>query len=73
MGKKQIKTLENIYVKKVIPLDKMRNIQLIFRETEFRMAGVSADMVTGTAAVNHLKEAIKEIDQLWADASGALN
>ncbi len=72
LGKKQIKTLEDIYVKKVMPLDQMRNIQLIFRETEFRMAGVAADMVTGTAAVNHLKEAIKEIDELWAEAGEEL-
>ncbi len=73
MGKKQIKTLEDIYVKKVIPLDQLRQVQLIFRETEFRMAGVAADMVTGTAAVNHLKEASKEVDALWAAASMELS
>jgi len=72
MGKKQIKTLEDIYIQKVVPLDQMRNIQLIFRETEFRMAGVSADMVTGTAAVNHLKESIKRVEELWATAGAAL-
>jgi methyl-accepting chemotaxis protein len=72
MGKKQIKTLEDIYVKKVIPLDMMRNIQLTFREMEFRMAGVSADMVTGTAAVTHLKESVKAIDELWEKASSQL-
>jgi methyl-accepting chemotaxis protein len=69
MGKKQIKTLEDIYVKKVIPLDKMRNIQLKFREIEFRMAGVSADMVSGTAAVSHLKESLKVVDDLWAETN----
>jgi methyl-accepting chemotaxis protein len=72
MGKKQISTLENIYVKKVSPLDKMRKIQLIFRETEFRIAGVMSDMVTGTAAVNHLKESIKEVEALWEETAPAL-
>lgn len=72
MGKKQTKTLEDIYVQKVIPLDQMRTIQLIFRETEFRMAGVSAGIVTGTAAVNHLKESIQSVDELWAAAGAAL-
>jgi len=72
MGKKQIETLEDIYIQKVVPLDQMRSIQLIFRETEFRMAGVSADIVTGTAAVNHLKESIKSVEDLWATAGSAI-
>jgi len=67
MGKNQIKTLENIYVKKVVPLDQMRKIQLILREFEYRMMGVAADMMTGTGAANHLKLALKEIDSLWKE------
>ncbi len=73
MGKKQINTLEDIYVKKVVPLDKMRKIQLIFREFEFRMAGVSAKIVDGSAAVNHLKASIKEVDDIWENISPSLN
>ena len=72
LGQKQINTLEHIYVDNVIPLDQLRKIQLIFRETEFRMGGAMADIVTPTAAVNHLKQSLNKIDSLWADASSAL-
>ncbi len=40
LGKGQIRNLEEIYNKKVIPLDNLRKVQLIFRELEYRMAGV---------------------------------
>ena len=72
LGQKQIDTLEHIYVDNVIPLDKLRKIQLIFRETEFRMSGAMADIVTPTAAVNHLKLSIKTVDSLWGEASSSL-
>jgi methyl-accepting chemotaxis protein len=68
LGKRQLNTLEDIYAKKVVPLDKLRKIQLIFREIEFRMPGAMGDIVTGTAAVNHIKLATKDIDELWKDA-----
>ena len=73
LGKKQIHALESIYVEKIIPLDELRKIQLTFREVEFRMAGVISDMVTGTAAVTHLKESIKEVDALWEKAKKELS
>ncbi len=69
MGQNQIKTLETIYIDNFIPLDQLRQIQLKFRELEFRMTGAVANMVTPTAAVNHLKTSIKELDQLWQEAS----
>ncbi len=72
MGTTQISTLEDIYVKKVMPLDKLRKIQLVFREMEFRMMGAVANVVTGTGAVNHLKVALKNIDVLWKEASSML-
>ena len=72
LGQKQIDTLEHIYVDNVIPLDKLRKIQLIFRETEFRMSGAMADIVTPTAAVNHLKLSTKTVDSLWGEASSSL-
>jgi methyl-accepting chemotaxis protein len=73
MGKNQIAALEGMYTKNVIPLDKLRKIQLIFRETEFRMAGVMTGMIDGTAAVNHLKASLKEVDSLWKDVKPVLN
>ncbi|MBI5663747.1 MAG: hypothetical protein HZC49_01470, partial [Nitrospirae bacterium] len=60
-GKNQRAALEVMCTKNVVPLDRLRKIQLIFRETEFRMAGVMTDMIDGTAAVNHLKSSLKEV------------
>jgi len=71
-GKNQIAALENIYVQKVMPLNKLRQIQLLFREIEGRMTGVAADMVSGTAAANHLKISVKEINHLWGSVKGEL-
>ncbi len=73
MGKNQITALESMYTKNVIPLDKLRKIQLIFRETEFRMAGVMTDMIDGTAAVNHLHASLKEVDSLWEDVKPVMS
>ena len=72
LGKKQLHTLEDIYTKKVVPLDKLRKIQLIFREIEFRMPGAMADIVTGTAAVNHMKLSVNELDDLWNEAGATV-
>lgn len=72
LGKKQLHTLEDIYAKKVVPLDKLRKIQLIFREIEFRMPGAIAEIVTGTAAVNHMKLSVNEIDDLWNEAGATV-
>jgi len=73
MGKKQIHTLESRYREYTQPLDKLRKIQLVFRETEFRMAGVMTDMIDGTAAVNHLKSSLKEVDSLWEEVKPVLS
>ncbi|UCH46295.1 MAG: hypothetical protein JSV11_06235, partial [Nitrospiraceae bacterium] len=55
-GKRQVDTLENIYLKNVIPLDNLRGIQLEFREIEYRMAGVQADVVGAINSGTNLKE-----------------
>ncbi|MEW6599972.1 MAG: methyl-accepting chemotaxis protein [Nitrospirota bacterium] len=73
MGKNQIAALEGMYIKNIVPLDKLRKIQLVFRETEFRMAGVMTDMIDGTAAVNHLKSSLKEVDSLWEEVKPVLD
>ena len=53
LGKKQINTLENIYVQKVMPLNKLRQIQLIFREIEVKMNGAVSNMDTeGSVAIS---------------------
>jgi methyl-accepting chemotaxis protein len=73
MGNNQITTLEDIYAKNVVPLDKLRKIQLSFRETEFRMAGVMTGMIEGTAAVNHLKATLRNVDLLWEEVKPELS
>ncbi|MEK7773038.1 MAG: methyl-accepting chemotaxis protein, partial [Deltaproteobacteria bacterium] len=67
-GRNQIQTLKEIYDDKVKPLDELRSIQLLFREMEYRMAGVAADMVAPIGSGVHLKNSLKEIDVLWNDA-----
>jgi len=72
LGKKQIKTLEEIYKEKVVPLDNLRKIQLVFRELEYRMAAVVADMIAPIGSGEHLKQAAPELTGLWDAAKGAL-
>ncbi len=64
--------INELYEHKAKPLDKLRKIQLIFREIEFRMAAIHSDMMTGTAAANHLKASIKELDLLWKESNALL-
>jgi methyl-accepting chemotaxis protein len=71
-GKKQVSTLDNIYHERMVPLDNLRRIQLIFRELEFRMVGVIADIVTSTAAGEHLKSSLVDIDDLWKKSESFL-
>lgn len=73
MGKNQIRSLEELYQKNVVPLDRLRHIQLIFREIEFRMAATSAQMVTATASIAHLHQAEKDIDRYWRESGSLLN
>ncbi len=69
MGKKQLDTFEEIYSQKVVPLDNLRKMQLIFRELEYRMAAVTADIVAAIGSGEHLKQAIVDIDVLWNDVN----
>ncbi len=72
MGKKQLDTLEEIYAQKVAPLDNLRKIQLIFRELEYRMAGVTANIVAAIGSGEHLKLSLNEIDRLWNEVKGRI-
>ncbi|UCH80094.1 MAG: methyl-accepting chemotaxis protein [Nitrospiraceae bacterium] len=64
VAKKGTDTLQNIYVKNVIPLDNLRSIQLIFRELEYRMVGVTADAVAAIGSGHHLVDSMKSLDTL---------
>ncbi|MCL4477362.1 MAG: methyl-accepting chemotaxis protein [Nitrospirae bacterium] len=72
MGKKQLDTLEEIYAQKVAPLDNLRKIQLTFRELEYRMAGVTANIVAAIGSGEHLKISLNEIDRLWNEVKGRI-
>jgi len=72
MGNKQLDTLEEIYAQKVVPLDNLRKIQLIFRELEYRMAGVTANIVAAIGSGEHLKLSLTEIDRLWNEVKGRI-
>jgi methyl-accepting chemotaxis protein len=67
MGNDQIRTLEEIYSGKMVPLDDLRKIQLLLREIEYRMAAVVANMVAPIGSGEHLKMSAAEIDRLWSD------
>ncbi|HEB74748.1 MAG TPA: methyl-accepting chemotaxis protein [Nitrospirae bacterium] len=73
MGRKQINTLEVIYNQKVKPLDNLRNIQLVFRELEYRMAGVAADIVAPVGSGEHLKDSLKTLQTLWTETKERLD
>jgi methyl-accepting chemotaxis protein len=72
IGKSQTKILEEIYNRKVEPLDNLRHIQFIFRELEYRMAGVAADIVGAIPSGEHLSHSLSKIDTLWSDTSKIL-
>ncbi len=67
VAKKGTNTLQEIYVQNVIPLDNMRNIQLTFRELEYRMVGVVADAVAAIGSGHHLEDSIIRLDALVND------
>ncbi len=71
-GNKQISTLENIYVGNVTPLDNLRKIQLIFRELEFRMTGVQADVIAPIGSAPHLEQSLKDAEAAWEVVSNSL-
>jgi methyl-accepting chemotaxis protein len=67
IARDQVRTLEDIYKAKVVPLDNLRRIQLIFRELEFRMAGVKAEMVASIGSGEHLKSSVATIVKTWSE------
>ncbi len=73
IGERGTRVLESIYVDNVRPLDGLRNIQLIFRELEYRMAGVQADIIAPIGSGTHLENAIKDIEKSWGDVNQVLS
>ena len=73
MGTRQTQTLERIYTENVTPLDNLRKIQLTFRELEFRMTGVQADVVAAIGSGTHLVGALEEINSAWGNVMSAMN
>ena len=67
VARKGTNTLQDIYIKNVIPLDNLRSIQLIFRELEYRMVGVIADAVAAIGSGHHLEESMSKLDTLVTD------
>lgn len=72
IGKKGTSTLASIYNENVTPLDNLRNIQLMFREIEFRMAGVQADVLGPISSGEHLEDALPKIEAAWGDVRTAM-
>ena len=72
LGKKETRTLASIYNENVTPLDNLRNIQLMFREVEFRMTGVQADVVAAIGSGTHLKESLSDIETSWENIKSAI-
>ncbi len=69
LSNQQMASTELIYKEKMIPLDKLREIQLLFREIESRMTAVLSEMHPPIDAKYHLELAVAEIKILWRDAS----
>ncbi len=72
MAKNQLATLEEIYTQKVVPLDNLRKIQAYFREIEYRMTGVIADVVSAIGSGEHLKIVLKEVEDGWNDIKDSI-
>ena len=72
-GRSHLQTLNEIYEHKVKPLDELRGIQLLFREIEYRMSGVAADIVAPVGSGEHLKNAINDIDRGWNKAQPSVS
>ncbi|MEW6601768.1 MAG: methyl-accepting chemotaxis protein [Nitrospirota bacterium] len=72
MGHDVTKTFEEIYSHKVTPLDELRQIQFVFREIEYRMVGVKANIVDAIPSGRHLKESISAIDILWGNIKNSM-
>ena len=71
-GRRQVAIMENVYQKKLVPLDSLRHIQLIIREMEYRMTGVIADVLPSIASAPHLNQSVEDMASIWKATRGDL-
>ncbi len=64
ISRESIKTYADFHNKEFLPLDKLRKIQLIYREIEFRIIGTWADVIAPIGSAAHLTNSLNEIDKL---------
>ena len=64
-GDKELRALEDIYSNNMIPLDNLRNIQLILREIDYGMVGVLSMAVSSEVAGGNLENAMSNLNDIW--------
>ena len=57
----------------MVPLNRLRQIQLLFREIEYRMAAVMSELVAPVGAQEHLNVTLPEIRKLWEESRQTLD
>lgn len=63
----QLDAIGEIYQHKLVPLNKLRQIQIRYQELEFSMPAVIAEIYPGTMAGANLEQAYGEIEQVWQE------
>jgi len=64
-NKQYVETVNKLYLNEFRPLNNIRLIQMEFREIEYRMVGVIADVVASIGSGEHLKYTARDINQRW--------
>jgi len=72
-GKKEVAALEDIYGLKLVPLDNLRNIQLILREIDYKMVGVISAAESSEDAGRHLDSALERLTEIWDETDRLLD
>lgn len=72
MGKSQLRSLKIVYNEKMVPLDNLRKMQLIFREIDYQMVGVISAAESSQKAAEHLDRAVSELKRIWKETKPLL-
>jgi methyl-accepting chemotaxis protein len=70
---KELKTLKAIHDNNIIPLDGLRNLQIIFRDIEYRMVAVMAEIYAPLGGKANLEESLPKLDRVWKETKEGLN